>query len=259
MKKIAVIGGNGMLGSDLVKYLSSTYSVTSITKDNYAQNTQKEFDIVINANGNSRRYWANQNPRDDFFSSTVSVINSIFDFPSKFFIYVSSSDVYENHTAKKYTKEGDSTVSTNLSPYGFHKHLAEVIVKKYKEKFLILRCSMILGSNLRKGPIYDIIQNQPLYITLSSRLQLITTQAIAQIIKTLLKKSVVNQTLNIGGDGSFHFARIQKFLKKKIRISADAETQTYEMSVRKIKKLYPKLKTSEEYLQEFLKLLCKNA
>lgn len=244
-----------MLGSDLVKYLSSFYSITSITKDNYAQNIHTMFDVVINANGNSRRYFANQNPQDDFFASTVSVMNSIFDFPSKFYIYISSSDVYENHTSEKYTKEKALIDTVNLQSYGFHKHLAELIVRKYKEKFLILRCSMILGTNLKKGPIYDLIYNHPLYITLHSRLQFITTQAIAQIIETLLKNSVANETLNIGGRGSFDFAKIRKLIDKKIQVSPRAETQIYEMNVRKIKSLYPALKTSEEYLQEFIKHL----
>lgn len=244
-----------MLGSDLVKYLSSSYAITPITKDNYAQNIHTMFDIVINANGNSRRYVANQNPQNDFLASTASIINSIFDFPSQFYIYISSSDVYENHTAEKYTKETELIDPINLQPYGFHKYLAELIVKKYIKKFLILRCSLILGSNLRKGPIYDIIQSHPLYINFASQLQFITTQAIAQIIKILLRNSVVNETLNIGGYGSFNFAKIQKFFNKKIQVSSKAETQIYKMNVRKIKKIYPKLKTSEEYLQESLKEL----
>ena len=241
-----------MLGSDLVRFLGNEFKVTSINRDNYQTQIGKPFDIVINANGNSKRFWANQNPFDDFIDSTVSVYKSIFDFPSGIYIYISSPDVYENHTKEQFTKEDEDINTGNLSPYGLHKSLSELIVRKYREKFLILRSSMILGRNLKKGPFFDIIQCNPLYINLTSKLQLITTKTVADIIKTLLEKSIQNEIINIGGQGSFKFTKVADFLDKEIHISPDAETQIYSMNVKKLKSLYPKLKESEEYLKEYL-------
>lgn len=243
-----------MLGSDLVRYLKKEFKITAINKDNYQTQIGKSFDIVINANGNSKRFWANQNPQDDFIASTVSVYNSIFDFPSTIYIYISSPDVYENHTEAKYTREADEIDPKNLQPYGFNKYLSELIVKKYKEKFLILRSSMILGKNLKKGPFFDIIHGKSLYINLKSQLQLITTDAIARIIKTLLEKSILNEVINIGGRGSFSFTKIKDYFNKEIHISPDAETQIYEMNVKKLNGLYPELKTSEEYIKKYFML-----
>lgn len=241
-----------MLGSDLVRYLCTKFNVTPIHKENYHTYINRSFDIIINANGNSKRFWANKNPHDDFIASTLSVNKSIFDFTCDMYIYFSSPDVYENPTKPNYTKEDTIIDQKNLQPYGFHKYLGELIVRKYKEKFFILRPSMILGSNLKKGPFYDIIHNNPLYITLKTRLQLITARAIAEIIETLLRNSVTNTTINIGGKGIFDFKKISKYTDRKIQISPKAETQIYEMNVEKIKSLYPDLKTAEEYLQEFL-------
>ena len=241
-----------MLGSDLVRYLNTKFEVTAIHKKNYLSYMGKSFDIVINANGNSKRFWANQNPQEDFSASTASVIQSIFDFPCSIYIYFSSPDVYENHTKAECTKEYGWINPEKLQPYGFHKYLSELIVKKYKEKFIILRPSMILGSNLKKGPIYDILQNKPLYITLQTKLQFITTQAISEIIEIILKKSIDNITLNIGGTENFSFTKIQDYFDQKIQISKDAQTQTYMMNIEKLKGLYPTLKTSEVYLQEFM-------
>lgn len=243
-----------MLGSDLVRYLTQDFKITSINKDNYQTQIGKCFDVVINANGNSKRFWANQNPLDDFIASTVSVYKSIFDFQAGIYIYISSPDVYENHTGAQYTKENENINVKNLCPYGLHKYLSELIVKKYKGKFLILRSSMILGKNLKKGPFFDITAGNPLYINLKSKLQLITTNAIAKIIKTLLEKSIVNEVINIGGQGSFSLTKIQDYLNKEIHISSEAETQVYEMNVKKIKNLYPQLKVSQEYLKEYLML-----
>jgi nucleoside-diphosphate-sugar epimerase len=241
-----------MLGSDLVKNLDQHFVITPIFKENYSKYVSTKFDIVINANGNSRRFWANQNPKDDFIASTDSVHKSIFDFPCNLYIYISSPDVYADHGELKHTREDYGIDSTKLSPYGFHKYLGELIVRKYSDKFLILRPSMILGANLKKGPFYDIINNKSVFIKLDTRLQLITTSAISDIIKTLLKCSITNEVINVGGIGAFSFKNIHKYFDKKIHLSADAQTQTYEMNIKKIKSLYPSLMTSEEYLKEFL-------
>lgn len=252
MKNLAIIGGNGLLGSDLVRYLGIKFRVTSISRENYTIYVGNFFDVIINANGNSKRFWANNNPQDDYLASTDSVRRSVFDFPCDVYIYISSPDTYQNHTESRYTKEDGKNDPIQLETYGFHKYLAELIVKKYKKKFVILRSAMILGSNLRKGPLYDIINNKVLFITLSSKLQFITTHAIAEIIERLLKSSVINETINIGGKGSFGFKKIQKYFDKSIRSAPFAKPQVYEMNVKKLQRWYPKLKTSEEYLREFL-------
>lgn len=243
-----------MLGSDLVRYLNDRFNIAPINKENYHTFIGKKFDIIINANGNSKRYWANQNPVEDFSASTVSVMNSIFDFSCDLYIYISSPDIYEDHQGGQNTIEDYNIDSEKLYPYGFHKYLSELIIKKYREKYIILRCSMIIGANLKKGPFFDIKHNNPLFISLESQLQLITCQAVAEIINTLVKKSIINETINVGGMGSFSFTKIQDFIYKKIQLSKAAETQIYEMNVDRLKELYPKLKTSEEYLREFLNL-----
>lgn len=252
LKTLAVIGSNGMLGSDLIRYFRENFQVTGIHKDNYKAHLGKSFDILINANGNSKRFWANKNPQDDFLASTVSVYKSIFDFACDTYIYISSPDVYEHHASTNSTKESQEIDPGNLKPYGFNKYLAELIVKKYKEKFIILRCSMVLGTGLKKGPFYDIVHNNPMFVTSESRLQLITTHALAEIIKSLLAKHGLN-TVNVGGMGTFAFTKVNQYFNSNIRVSPDAERQIYEMSVEKIKHLYPFLKTSEDYLQDFLK------
>lgn len=241
-----------MLGSDLIRSLGGKFKITPINRENYQTFIGKKFDIIINANGNSKRFWANQNPVEDFSASTFSVIKSIFDFPANLYIYISSPDVYANHTETKYTKENEDIHPEKLNPYGFHKYLSELIVKKYKEKFIILRASMILGTNLKKGPFFDIINNNPLHITLDSRLQLITTKAISEIIETLIEKFEVNETINIGGKDSFSFTKTRDYFDKEIKVSDGAETQVYEMAIERLKSIYPNLKTSEEYLEEFL-------
>ncbi len=254
MKNIAVIGSNGMLGSDLVSYLSLIYRVTGIDRDNYNNFIGSTFDCIINANGNSKRFWANKHILDDFSISTISVYKNIFDFTCKTYIYISSSDVYENHTSSTFTLEDQSINPDNLSPYGLHKYISESIVRNNNKYYLILRSSMILGKNLKKGPIYDILHKHPLYITRDSRLQMITTKEVANIIKFLLTNKIAKEVFNMGGKGTVSFKNIDAKIRIPVTFINDTEKQEYEMSVAKLNKIYP-LKTSGYYLQEFLNSL----
>lgn len=249
--KIAIIGANGMLGSDLVTYLKPYFTITAITRENYDSFLRRNFDIVVNANGNSKRFWANNNILDDFTSSTMSVYKSIIDFPTNQYIYISTSDVYPNHTSSRYTKETQRIETEKLSPYGLHKYLSEVIIKNHSKNYLILRCSMMLGSKLRKGPLYDILHKQPLFIAKESALQMITTKEVAQCILFLVKMKIKDKTFNVGGKGAVSFTDIKKFVALPVFFSKNAEKQEYEMNISRLHSLYP-LKTSKSYLRDYL-------
>lgn len=251
MKTLAIIGGNGMLGSDLVKYLSQSFLVTSISKKNYSQFINHSFDTVVNANGNSRRFWAIKNPLEDFTASTISVYKSLFDFKFETYIYISSSDVYVNHSSRTYTFEDQIQDSSKLSSYGLHKYLSEKIVESHCKSYVILRAAMLLGQNLKKGPIFDILNNKSLYISESSRLQMITTKEIANVITFLVNEKIINTIFNMGGKSTVDFKKMKTYFSAPISFADGAEKQVYEMNVSKLNKLFP-LKSSEEYLQEFI-------
>lgn len=240
-----------MLGSDLVKYLRQSFSVISISKDNYSQFINHAFDVVVNANGNSKRFWAIKKPLEDFTASTLSVYKSLFDFKYNTYVYISSSDVYVDHSSITSTSEDQIQDSSKLSSYGFHKHLSEKIIENRCKNYIILRASMLLGQNLKKGPIYDIINKNPLFISKASRLQMINTQEIASVIAFLIDKKIENDVFNVGGRGVVNFEKIQAYFSTPVAFRDENETQIYEMNISKLNKLFP-LKTSEFYFQEFL-------
>jgi len=225
--------------------------VTSITKENYSQFVGKAFDVLVNANGNSKRFWAIKNPLEDFVLSTVSVYKSLFDFKFKTYIYVSSSDVYVDHSSNTSTSEDQIQDSSKLSSYGLHKYLSEKIIENNCPNYIILRSSMALGKNLKKGPIYDIFKNKSLFISESSRIQMITTIEIANIIKFFLDQNKTNNVINVGGKGTVNFKKIQTYFSFPVKFLKEAEEQIYEMNVEKLDKLFS-IKSSEEYLREFL-------
>ena len=248
-KKLAIIGSRGMVGSDLVKHLKQNFEITQIDRDNYDQYKGKSFDVVVNANGNSNKVWANENRLGDFEASTISVYKSLVDFPCKLYIYISTFDVYENHNGEK---EEDLINIEKLAPYGLHKLLAELIIRNFTKNYIILRCPMMLGSKLRKGPIFDILNNSRLYISKDSSFQMITTEELAKIMFSLIEKNVRGEIFNAGGSGTVEFRDLENYIGKSVNFPKDGKIHTYKTDVSKLNKIFP-LKSSEEYLKDYLK------
>lgn len=248
---IAVLGGGGMVGSDLVKNLSHNYQVTPITKKDYPLHKGKEFDVLINANGNSRRHWANLHPLEDLNLSVVSAYQSLFDFKFKKYIYISSINVYENPSDPQENKENKVINFKKLQPYGFHRYINELIISRNVLDHLILRCSIILGNNIKRGTFFDILKSKPLFVSIDSRWQLISTKALAEIIHLFIKKEIKNEIFNISGRETFALKDAKEYFEKPIVISPKAEKQIYEMNISKLETLYTPLQ-STEYLKEFV-------
>lgn len=252
-KSLAIIGSSGMVGSDLAQNLKPYFqTVIGIDRKNYEQYRGKNFDVVINANGNSNKRWAKDHVLEDFAASTISVYQSLFDFTCKTYIYISSTDVYSNHTSTRTTNESTILEPENLAPYGFHKYVSEYIVRNFTKNHLILRCPMMLGANLRKGPIYDIFKDARIFVNPKSAYQILTTKELSRIIAFLLDQNIINQTFNAGGRGKVPLGTIIKELKRPVAFPHNGETHLYETNVSKLQKMYH-LKTSAQYLKDFLK------
>jgi|CXWL01.1.fsa_nt_gi dTDP-4-dehydrorhamnose reductase len=246
---IGVLGGNGLLGSNLCRDFAKTHAVDSITRENYMSKISSSYDVLVNANGNSRRFWANEHPLEDFAASTESVCRSLFDFRFKKYIYISTPDAYSNHARLEVTSE-DMAGPPGLSPYGLHKWLSEQLVKNYAASHLILRMASLLGPGLKKGVIYDTLQNKLLFVSQDSHIQFITTNAVADIIETLVDRGVGNEIFNMGGRGAVVIGDLPQFIGRKPQSHPDARHEEYELNVSKLQALFP-LKSSQEYLMDF--------
>lgn len=249
--KIGILGSEGFLGSELYRYFKVNYDTCGITRSNYNQNKGEEFDIFINANGNNRRYWANNNVLEDYEASTSSVYKTFFHFKTEHYIYISSADVYGEHKNLMKINENAVIDPERLCAYGFHKYLSELIVKRCAKKYLILRCSAMIGRNMKKGPFKDLIDDKPLFITSDSKLQFITISEVAKIIMKLINDDIYNEIFNIGGVGAVTIYCLEKILQKKLIVHKEAEKQFYQMNVAKLKRVFP-IKKSIEYVKEYL-------
>lgn len=237
--KIAVMGGRGFIGSEICKVLSKGNVIIPITPDTYSDYFGETFDVFINANGSAKKFLAEEQKIEDFFLNVISVYKSLLDFKFKKYIYISTVDI-----------EGKST-------YGFHKSIAEEILRRYCKDLIILRCGTVIGKQMKKGFVYDLIHRFPLFISEYSRFHLITNTEIANVIRRLLKrdgdKSYYYQTrkYTLAGTDSVSVKDVAKILKVKPLYRDTAEEQIYKLDLSDIAGIY-KLKTSEQYLKDIL-------
>lgn len=188
--KLGVIGCDGFVGSALCRFISKTKNeLVKINRNNYSDFINTKFDILINTATPSKRYWALNNPLDDF-KATVGLTAEI---------------VYNWHYDKLVQI---STVSAKYQldhPYGINKYLAEQLVVKHNANNLILRLGNLFGEGLNKGIVYDIIRGNPLFVSSDSQYTFIDVDKAAEIIFSKLEKSGIE---NINSKNSISLKEI---------------------------------------------------
>lgn len=123
-------------------------------------NINKKFDIIVHCGGSGSVGFSWENPYEDFqksVQSTLSILEYIRlqNIECKF-IYPSSPAVQGN---LGHVQIEESMVSLPVSPYGFHKKIAEEICLSYHNNFKIdvgiIRYFSIYGNGLQKQLLWD--------------------------------------------------------------------------------------------------------
>ena len=75
---IYILGGNGFVGSAYARYCAAKgLPHQVITRENFARFESTACDVLINANGNSRKFLADREPLHEFDLSVRSVAASL--------------------------------------------------------------------------------------------------------------------------------------------------------------------------------------
>lgn len=246
-----VIGANGLVGKSIVKWLiKNNKDVLSINRSNYDELIGSKCSILINANGNSYRYKANNDPFWDFKESFLSVQKSIKDFKFDKYVYISTVDTYNYLDNLDKNHEKTIIKPEKLDYYGFHKWLSEKLIKKYCDKYLIMRMGTIIGNDMKKGPIHDIINQNPLNMSLDSNLTFINVENIPIILSKLLSLDLKNQIYNVTGLGYIKINEIKSVLHK-IYVNKNSKTYSYNINIDKLRSII-NMPTSKEVVFDFL-------
>lgn len=183
MKNVLITGTYGFLGRNVAKeFKSAGYHVVGIGhgkwyEDEYSKwginewyettitfeallNINKKFDLIVHCGGSGSVGFSHDNPYEDFqksVQSTLSLLEYIrLQAPNCKFVYPSSPAVQGN-LGNVPIKEDMS--ATPVSPYGFHKKIAEELCLSYHKNFHIdigvIRYFSIYGNGLKKQLLWD--------------------------------------------------------------------------------------------------------
>lgn len=235
---IFILGGRGFVGSAFARVCQAQgrpYAI--LDRQNYAQSVGQACDIFINANGNSKKFMAQQDPLGEFDASVRSVRASLVDFKYRCYVYLSSCDVYPDCSTPATTAEDQSIEITQQSPYGFHKYLAEQCVRHAARPWLIVRFGGFVGPGLKKNPIYDILNGGPLWLDPESELQYMHTNRAAEIVLHLLDRGVHNEIMNVCGRGVICLREVITLVGREVPVQPGSPKVRYETSIEKLSRL----------------------
>ncbi len=162
---IFILGGEGFVGSAYARLLTSlSVEHTLLTRANYAAYVGASCDLLINANGNSKKILANRDPKSEFEMSVSSVVASLSDFKARKYVYLSTGDVYPRQHSPEVTHEDQALDIRAMSRYGLHKYLAEQYVTATHPDWLIFRMGGFVGPGIKKNAIFDILNGPQIWL-----------------------------------------------------------------------------------------------
>ncbi len=236
---IYIIGGNGFVGSGMVRQCERRgLSCQVITRSNFDQFCGTSCELLINANGNSKKYMADREPLWEFDASVRSVHQYLTQIHAEKYIQLSSCDVYPDCSNPNATAETIPIDVSRQSAYGFHKYLAELCVQHFAKKWLIFRMGGFVGQGLKKNAVFDILHGGTLWLDEESELQFLSTDTAAEIILDLAFSEHTNEVFNLCGDGTVALKEIIKVSGSKACSQPNAPRVRYEANIDKLKEIH---------------------
>jgi nucleoside-diphosphate-sugar epimerase len=241
-RSVIVVGGTGLIGTAVVAHLRRLgCEVLSLNSQNYQEAVGRTADVLINCNGNTFRFKANQDPHWDFRASVESVERSLFDFRFGLYIYVSTIDVYPILNNPEHNGEDCPIDLGAIDPYGFHKWLAERLVEKYSPRSVIFRCGTVVGRGLKKGPVFDLLNRKPLFMSPDSTLSLIDTPRVAEAVSIIVEAWPARTIINLTGTGPASLADLAAATGVSVQLASSAglKDHRYNVNNARLKTLMP--------------------
>jgi nucleoside-diphosphate-sugar epimerase len=249
---IYIIGGNGFVGSAFVRSCEAQGIPHAVlSRGTYHQYVGGQCDVLINANGNSKRYFSRDKPVEDFDQTVRSVRSSLVDFSAKHYVHLSTCDVYPDCSSPATTRETLVPDVSRQSPYGFHKYLAEQCVRHVAPCWLIVRLGSMVGPGLKKNPIFDILNRKPLWLDPASQLQFMHTDVVAQIVFSLIERKLSRQVINLCGQGLISLQEVIEMSGNSVPVQPRSPRVRYDVCIDKISRIQPIPQTTEA-VKEFV-------
>jgi nucleoside-diphosphate-sugar epimerase len=150
MSSTALIGSTGFVGSNLAAQIpfDALYRSTNI-----AEIEGREFDTIVCAGIQAKKWWANANAEPDWvgISGLLEILKTV---RVRRFILISTVDVYPDPA----NVDEDVPVDPQINhAYGKHRFWAEEFVRGTFPDHLILRLPGLFGDGIKKNVIHDLL------------------------------------------------------------------------------------------------------
>lgn len=291
--KILIIGSKGFIGShclayfnkehevwqcDVVSdYVSQNYFIVDATNAHYVDIFEKyKFDVCINCSGAASVPNSIKNPQRDFTLNVQNVykqLDAIRRYNSNCkYINLSSAAVYGNPLSLPIKENAQLNP---ISPYGFHKKMAEEICEVFYKNYNIATCSLRIfsayGPGLQKQLFWDLSKkakekNIELFGTGKESRDFIYIADLIQAIEHVILKSKFDaEILNVASGKEITIKEVVEIFyglyDNEVNFNFKGQTRTgdpsnWKADISKIKKYGFTSKYSMEYgLKEYVKWL----
>ena len=205
-KKVAVIGANGFVGKSICDEInkSENLDLIKITRSDNIKQLIQNVDLVIHSAKSSRRYYANNNPKEDFIDTVekMAIIQSHLNNRKVILI---------------------STISARVqldTPYGRNRRSCELMLND--EKDLAVRLGPMFGESNHKGALFDILQNKKVYVGESTKYAYTSVKYNAKKIIELIDETGI---IEIGAKNAIELGYLKKELNSSSTFHGANDTQ----------------------------------
>ena len=154
--KVAIIGANGQLGTDLVcVFGENAIPLTHKDVDVADKNSLKIIkevkpDIIINTAAYVRVDEAEFNPNEAFKVNAIGALNvaRIANEIGAINVYISTDYVFDGNKTTPYM---ENDIPNPINVYGASKYLGEIFTKNYSQKYYIIRTASLYGRAGARG------------------------------------------------------------------------------------------------------------
>jgi nucleoside-diphosphate-sugar epimerase len=214
MAYMAIIGADGFVGRALINILSATgETCVALGRDDPLPTAR--FDVVIDCNGEGRRFWCNENPDGSYQRNVETVAAKLAALETETYVYISTVDVYGAGRGEQSTSREDVAIKVDvLDVYGRHKYEAERLVLERASRALVLRCGTLIGPGLKKNPVFDLLHDAPLRMTADSTLNLLRIETLGAVLMRLLQDGTTG-VYNVAASRSMPVSQIRLMIAER--------------------------------------------
>lgn len=252
--KILLLGPDGLVGSAFARYFEKAgLEYLPVRRRDATAVVGTECDLLISCIGNANKGRANSDPAFDFAESVASISQYIHGVRARRVVHISSVDVYSDPSDRLSTSEDVVPEFDKQHTYGFHKYMAETVVRRFARRWHVLRLPGLVGPNLTKNPVFDhFTKGKKLFVDAESRLNFLHTDFIAETAMHLVKQVPENETFNLAARNSIYIRDLPRIsgLENEFEPAAAGNVQAYDINTKKIAR-YVDLPSSEECVRRY--------